>query len=173
MSDRAAWSRYAAGLAKPTPVKKGQSRTRLPRERKALLDLPAGLARYRLAVEAADALWEKAQHAGLYIDANGLIRVLPDRRCRHCRMKPWSDAHHLVTRTHHKVRWRIECGAMLCRGCHDLVGRDSHENEALAVKLLGSERWEQLNVAANMKAKADPYMAAVVLREILDRAGIT
>lgn len=116
--------------------------------------MPAGLERFRGQVKEADKLWSL------------IVRSRTGGRCQRCYWKPGHDAHHLVSRSYKQTRWLLDNGAHLCRGCHRLVGVDGEENRALAIRLLGVERWEQLQVTKHCRAKVDAVAAMVVLHTI-------
>lgn len=101
-----------------------------------------------------------------------IVRSSNGTRCQRCNMRPGHDAHHLVSRSYRACRWLVQNGAFLCRNCHRIVGMDGEENRALAIKLMGAERWEQLNVAKNCHVKVDPLEAAVGLRYEAQKRGI-
>lgn len=131
-------------LAQPKPTKRSRSRRRR---------MPAGLERFRDHVKEADKLWS-------------LIVRSRSGLCQRCFLRLGHDAHHLVSRRYKQCRWLLDNSAYLCRGCHMLVGQDGEENRALAIKLIGAERWEQLNIAKACRANVDPVAARVVLQTI-------
>ncbi len=87
-------------------------------------------------------------------------------------MRPTHDPHHLIGRKKWPTRWLLDNGAPVCRGCHMVVQQDSEENRALAIRLLGDERWEQLQITKNCRGKVDPMLAAVGLRYEAKKRGI-
>jgi hypothetical protein len=121
--------------------------------------LPPGLERFRELEKVADELWRRIVHA-------------KSELCQRCGMRRATDAHHLVSRRYRVCRWLIDVGAHICKGCHMLVTVDGEENRALAIKLVGAERWEQLNIAKNCGAKTDPLAAAVGLKYEASKRGV-
>ncbi len=87
--------------------------------------------------------------------------------CQRCRVKPTSEAHHLITRARRRYRYDITNGAGLCGGCHMEVTRDGHENRTLAISLLGESEWEQRQILKRLTCKVDPSLEIVALREML------
>lgn len=116
--------------------------------------MPAGLERFRSHVKEADKLWSL------------IVRSRTTGWCQRCSIGRGHDAHHLVSRLYKQTRWLLDNGAHLCRGCHMLVGRDGEENRLLAIRLIGEERWEQLQITKHCRAKVDPLAARVVLQTI-------
>lgn len=146
----------------PKPERRARKpRKRIPR-RKALRRMPAALSAHRQAEKDADDCWRFVVYA-----RNGF------GMCQRCRVRPGREAHHLVSRTKPATRWIPENGAHLCRYCHATVGELSEENRALAIRLVGLERWEQLNVTANCRMKTDAKLMAVVLWQELKRRNLT
>lgn len=150
-------------MSQPKPEKRG------PKPRKAIPRVWAGgkrcrvpepLRRFAELEKQADRLWS-------------LIVRSRDGACERCHTRPVAHPHHLIFRSRSKrTRWLIQNGAAICAGCHLAVHRDSEDNIALAVKLLGREGWDNLNEMKFMGPKPDPAMAVVLLREEAKARGL-
>lgn len=133
----------------PKPEKRSR-KPRSPIRRRFARRQPAALAEHRQLEKEADRIWSV------------IIRAQAPR-CQRCNLRPVHDAHHMISRSYRQTRWILSVGAALCRNCHRIVGMDGEENRLLAVRLIGVERWEQLNIAKHCRAKIDPKIAAIVL----------
>ena len=123
--------RRSAKARKPLPrVHVGGKRSRVPE----------ALAKHRSWEREADRLWSR------------IVRSLRIMCCR-CGCRPVADPHHLISRRYRQTRWLVDNGAPLCKGCHMWVQADGEENRALALRLIGAERWEQLQTAKRCGAK--------------------
>ena len=149
----------------PKPEKRGPKPPRRIVRRRTRSRMPKGLAQHRELEKVADCLWREIVRAGAGGDPG-------DKPCERCRMRPGHDAHHLVSRSYRQTRWLPDNGAFLCSNCHRIVGVDGEENRALAVRLIGAERWELLNVQKHFKVKPDPLAAAIALRYEAERLGV-
>ncbi len=143
-------------LPLPKPEPRGPKPRRPIRRRSTQ---PRGLSEHRALVKVADKLWSQI------VRATSLL-------CVRCRMRPTREAHHLIGRTKWPTRWLLENGAPVCHFCHATVGEDSEENRALAIRLVGLDRWEQLQITKHCKVKTDPMLAAVLLRIEAKKRGV-
>lgn len=141
----------------PKPAKR-VPKPRRPIPRNYRIRGSAPLKRHRSLEELADRLW-------------ALIVRSTSRKCARCRWRLTAQADHLVSRRYRATRWVICNGAPLCAGCHRLVTSDTHEHVALALSLVGYQRWEQLNVAKHF-GKVDPATAVVALRYEVEKRGL-
>lgn len=125
--------------------------------------VPRALAEYRAWEREADRLWRE----GVKRQAGG-----DGARCQFggC-VRRGTQAHHLTSRRYRQTRWLLCNGAWLCGGCHLLVTQDGEENRALALRLIGEERWEQLQIAKHCRSRIDPRLAAIALRAAVRMGG--
>ena len=74
-----------------------------------------------------------------------------DKGCRRCGAPMNYDdltTHHLVKRRYRKTRWLLENGVAVDYICHEFLEKHPAENESFAISILGTERWNELNVLA-------------------------
>lgn len=96
-----------------------------------------------------------------------------DPICRGCRVKPSTQAHHLISRGRPRYRYDVTNGVGLCGGCHTEVTHDGHENRRLAIEILGEAEWEHRQILKRLPYKADPSMAIFELRQMLNGEAVT
>lgn len=86
---------------------------------------------------------------------SSLIRERANWQCERCK-REYPEGHraglehsHIWGRRRHSVRWEPDNGMALCTGCHRYIGANHDEHEALALKILGEERYNEIRLKAN------------------------
>lgn len=75
------------------------------------------------------------------------------------------DCSHFIGRWVVAVRFDPDNGSGLCRGCHDYLGNHPYAHTEWFKKRLGSERFEQLNIRAQIIKKQDELAIRASLKE--------
>lgn len=104
-----------------------------------------------------------------YIRRRALVRCGGCERCGH----PKTDWHelqwaHLISRNYLKTRFNPDASCGLCGGCHRYIDSvNPRAKEELAVKLLGSEKYEILYAEAQKGGTVDYKLWELYLTEEL------
>lgn len=92
-----------------------------------------------------------------------------DQRCRRCEAPMSVDdltCHHLIKRRYRKTRYVLDNGIAVCYLCHPVLEDRPRENAALAVSILGEDRYQELQeLARDTRTKVDLDEVIVSLRE--------
>ena len=86
------------------------------------------------------------------------VRTKAGWRCERCGNTPKPrglHCHHFHRRRKKSTRYDEDNCIALCRGCHQYLGENRDEEEALMVQRLGQERFDLLNVRAEILVKPD------------------
>ena len=86
----------------------------------------------------ADKLWKERIHER-------------DKVCQYCG-KQGGQAHHIIGRRNHNVRWDLDNGIVLCSGCHTLRADSAHQDPlgfAVYFKTKYQERYKHLMSVKN------------------------
>jgi len=62
-----------------------------------------------------DKLWKEAIHKR-------------DVVCQVCGKESTPNAHHVIGRRNHSVRWDLDNGIILCSGCHTMCNQSAHQD---------------------------------------------
>ena len=86
------------------------------------------------------------------------IRLRADEHCEYCgAFKEFTDLQcsHFHGRRKASTRFDSENCCALCYSCHNYLGEHPNKHNAFFEKRLGSERFEQLNIRAEVITKLD------------------
>lgn len=97
----------------------------------------------KLEIKKLDKLWREAIHAR-------------DGKCQVCESTSALNAHHVIGRRNHSVRWDLDNGILLCAGCHTFKNLSAHQDPLWFsdwfIKHF-SERYDSISVKRNLVIK--------------------
>ena len=95
------------------------------------------------------------------------IRQLADFTCEYCgQKKSKMECSHFHSRRKKSVRWDYDNAACLCFSCHTYLGGNPYAHTKWFEKRLGSQRFEQLNIRAEMLLKVTPAVREQITADI-------
>lgn len=94
-----------------------------------------------------------------------LVRLLADGKCEYCGLTKRLECSHFHGRRKRSTRWDISNAAGLCFSCHNYLQENPYQHTEWFKKRLGSEKFEALNVRAEMIVKPDKAKIEADLRE--------
>jgi len=88
-------------------------------------------------------------------------------RCEWCKVNATKDVHHIFTKgAYPAIRFDIDNGICLCRGCHWKVRRKQEEFRDFLIQYRGHDYYEALKTRAMLHKKVDYAMALIILEKI-------
>jgi len=80
------------------------------------------------------------------------------------------DVHHIFTKgAYPAIRFDIDNGICLCRGCHWKVRRKQEEFRDFLIQYRGHDYYEALKTRAMLHKKVDYAMALIILERIWEK----
>lgn len=93
------------------------------------------------------------------------IRLRAGGICEYCGKLKILQCSHFHGRRKRSTRYDPDNACALCFSCHQHLGENPYEHTEFFKKRLGSERFELLNIRANMIVKVDKERAKAELKE--------
>ena len=81
-----------------------------------------------------------------------LVRLRANGICEYCG-KPGSQTSHFHSRRKKSTRWDLDNASWACFTCHIYLGEHPNKHYEFFKKRLGTERFEELNIRAEMLVK--------------------
>jgi len=94
-----------------------------------------------------------------------VVRARANYTCEYCGQQPKArgmHCSHFHSRRKKSVRWNLDNAACLCMGCHTYLDGNPYVHTEWFKKRLGSVKFEQLNIRAEMLVKATPQFKAEI-----------
>jgi len=83
-----------------------------------------------------------------------LVRLMAEGMCEYCG-KVGSQTSHFHSRRKRSVRWDLNNAIWACFSCHRYLDENPYKHTEFFKKRLGSQRFEELNIRAEILVKID------------------
>lgn len=109
-----------------------------------------------------------------------IIRKRKNDKCEKCGY-PADQPHHFIGRRNHSVRWDLDNGFCLCRGCHTMRLDSAHQDPSLfdfwAINKRGKEWYKALRIRATLSWRGQDLTLIEMflkktLKEIEDKSDV-
>ena len=94
-----------------------------------------------------------------------LVRLLANGKCEHCGRNKRLECSHFHGRRKLSTRWDLLNAAALCFSCHRYFQENPYQHTEWFKRRLGTERFEELNIRAEMILKPDKDKIKADLKE--------
>ncbi len=83
------------------------------------------------------------------------VKERDEHKCRVCGSTSYVNAHHVVGRRNHQVRWILDNGIALCSGCHTFKTRSAHQDPQWFINWWESTYPERTKKVSELKNRLD------------------